>query len=100
MMKKKKLLFHIAVFGVVALFTGFISYTTGTTIIQQDAQKTQAETDTPTDAKDTPVVKEKSCGCCEERKARVRELIRRARESRQRENNGEGKASINKGNGK
>ena len=55
---------------------------------------------TPADAKNTPVVKEKSCGCCAERKARVQELIRRARESKQRENNGEGKTSINKENGK
>ena len=100
MMKKRTLLLGIAALVVVALFACFISYTTGTTTTQEDLQKTQVETVTPTDAKDTPVVKEKPCGCCAERKARLQELIRRARESRQRENNVEVKTSSNKGNGK
>lgn len=99
-MKKRTLLFSIAGIAIVVLLVGFISYTTGTTTPQKDAEKTQTKTVTPTDVKDTPNVKEKSCSCCTERKARVKELIRRARESRQRENNIEVKASINKGNGK
>lgn len=99
-MKNRTLLFSIIGIVIAALLGGFISYTAGTTIPQQDAEKTQAGVGTPTDAKDTPAVKEKSCDCCAERKARVKELIRKARESRQRENNVEVKASINKGNGK
>ena len=85
---------------VAALLVGFISCTTGTTTAQENAQKTQMETTAPAETIDTQAVKKESCGCCAERKARVRELIRRARESRQRENNVEVKASINKGNGK
>ena len=113
-MKKRTLLFGIAGLVAVALFAGFISYTTGTTTAQENAQKTQVETTTaqenaqktqvettaPAETTDTQALKKESCGCCAERKARVRELIRRARESRQRENNVEVKASINKGNGK
>ena len=99
-MKKRTLLFGIAGLVAVALFAGFISYTTGTTTAQEDAQKTQVETTAPAETTDTQALKKESCGCCAERKARVRDLIRRARESRQRENNVEVKASINKGNGK
>ena len=99
-MKKRTLLFGIAGLVAVALFAGFISYTTGTTTAQEDAQKTQVETTAPSETTDTQTLKKESCGCCAERKARVQDLIRRARESRQRENNVEVKASINKGNGK
>ncbi len=99
-MKKRHILFSIAGIVVAALLVSFITYTAGTTTPQQDTEKTRTETVTTANAKDTPTVKGKSCDCCSERKARVQELIRRARENKQRENNVEVKASINKENGK
>lgn len=86
-MKKKHLLFGIAVLVAAALLVGFINYTTDTPDTDKATRKTEIKTNAPTETTDTPVVKKESCTCCAERMARLREHIQKARERKQRENN-------------
>lgn len=86
-MKKKHLLFGIAVLVAAALLVGFINYATDIPDTDKVTQKTQVKTNVPAETTDTPVVKKKSCTCCADRMARLQEQIRKARERKQRENN-------------
>lgn len=86
-MKKKNLLYSLAILGLIALIAGVISYATKMRPPQTDFSTTPVEqTATPvtsTEPETTPAVKKKSCGCCAERIARLQEHIRKARERRQ-----------------
>ena len=86
-MKKTRLLFGIVVLVAAALLAGFINYATDTSDTDKATQKAQVKTNAPTETPNTSVVKKKSCACCAERMARLREQIRKARERKQRENN-------------
>ena len=86
-MKKTRLLFGIVVLVAAALLAGFINYATDTSDTDNATQKAQVKTNASTETPNTPVVKKKSCDCCAERMARLREQIRKARERKQRENN-------------
>lgn len=95
-MKKIAVLYSIILIVGVALILGINHWTTvshqmPTSIQQPSIEKGNVVSDTsipkagtPTDA---PTVKKKSCDCCAERMARLREQIRKARERKQRENN-------------
>ena len=95
-MKKKHLLFGIAVLVVAALLVGFINYAN----TDKATQRTQEKINAPAETTDTPVVKKKLCSCCAERMARLQEQIRKARERKQRENNIVVKDTASTGNAK
>ena len=99
-MKKTHLLFSIAVLVAAALLAGFINYATDTPDTDKATQTTQVKTNAPAETTDTPAVKKKSCDCCAERMARLRERIQEARERKQRENNIAVKDSASTENGK
>lgn len=99
-MKKTHLLFGIAVLVAAALIAGFINYTSDTSNTDNATEKTRVKTDAPAETTDTPIVKKKSCSCCVERMARLREQIRKTRERKQRENNVAVKDATNTENGK
>jgi len=101
-MKKTLLLFSIAVLVVVVLLAGFINYITDTPVTEKSTQKTQIKTNTSAETINTPAVsvKKKPCACCDERMARLREQIQKARERKKRENNTAVKGSTSTGNGK
>lgn len=87
-MEKRLFFYSIAMLAVIALIVDVISSATerhptqtgfSTTLVEQSATSvTSKEGQTP-----SPAVKKKSCGCCAERMARLREQIRKARERRQ-----------------
>ncbi len=80
-MKKIYLFYCIVTLAIIALGLGVISYATQTRDTQTPQQ--QARVETPTPASTTqPTVKKKSCDCCAERIARLKEQIRKARERR------------------
>ena len=95
-MKKIAVLYSITLIVGVVLILGINHWTTTSHQIPTSIQQPSIEKDnvvsdtsvpkagTPTN---TPAVKKKSCDCCAERMARLREQIRKARERKQRENN-------------
>lgn len=99
-MKKTYLLLGIAVLAGAALLAGFINYATDTPATDKTPLKTQVKTDAPAEMTDTPAVKKKSCSCCAERMARLREHIQKARERKPRENNIAVPDATSTGNGK
>lgn len=84
-MKKKNLLYGLAILSVIALVAGVISYATEVRLTQTDFSTTPVEQTTAsvTSTETGPAVKKKACGCCADRIARLQEQIRKARERRQ-----------------
>ena len=80
-MKKMPLLYCIVALAIIALGVGVISYATQTRDTQTPQQQALLGTPTPTSTTQ-PTVKKKSCGCCDERIARFKEQVRKARERR------------------
>lgn len=99
-MKKTHLLFGIVVLVAAALLAGFINYATDTPDTDKTTQKTQVKTNEPAETTDTPIVKKKSCACCADRMARLREQIRKARQRKHHESKITVKDAANTRNGK
>lgn len=74
-MKNKFLLYSFALLAVTAFLMGVISYATESRFIQQVKTPTSTE-------QAAGSAKKKTCGCCAERSARIREQIRKAHERR------------------
>ena len=93
-MKIKYSLYSIAALLVGILLAGVASYTTdalhSNTTKKQPSMKLTA---TPTRTA-TLTVREKNCGCCTERMARLQEQIRKARERKQAAQRAEAKALV------
>ena len=95
-MKKIIILYSITFIVGIALILGINHWTTATHQVPASTQQPSIEKDnvgsdtsisktsTPTAM---PIVKKKPCDCCDERMARLREQIQKARQRKQRENN-------------
>lgn len=83
-MSKRHLLYGIMAIAIVGILAVVIGYTTDSRPAQTIEQSGAVNTSIPAAAKtstatDTSTVKEKSCGCCAERKARLEKKIQAAR---------------------
>ncbi len=83
-MKNTGFAYGIAVLVLLAILAAFIAYATDRLPPRVPKQHPSAETVVPTKTPPS-AVKEKSCGCCAERKERIRKRIQEARERRQRD---------------
>lgn len=77
-MKRKRILYSLAILTLIALFTVVIRATTDRHSATQPKQKAPVVKNIAAEKKND--VKEKSCDCCQERMARARERIRKARQ--------------------
>lgn len=86
-MKKKNLLYSLAILALIALIAGVISYATEMRPTQRETQQVPVASsktpETSTETETATAVKKKACGCCAERIARLQQQIRKARKHRQ-----------------
>lgn len=83
-MKKAHFLYGIAVLTAVGILVSFMGYATRTYPTPVPEEQAPAEITIATPAETTtPAVKKKSCSCCAERIARLREQYRKLRARRQ-----------------
>ena len=83
-MNKRHFLYGIMAIAIVGILAVLIGYTTDSRSAQTIEQSAAVNTPIPAEAKtptatDTSTVKEKSCGCCAERKTRLEKKIQAAR---------------------
>lgn len=81
-MKDTHFLYGIAILAVFGITVVFVGYATDTLRMHSPKPQAPAATIVPT-VTTTPIGKKKSCGCCSERLARIREIIKQARKHKQ-----------------
>ena len=83
-MKKTHLLYSIAALAVFGILASVMGYATKTYLTPVPEEQAPEETTITTPAEmTTPAVKKKTCSCCNERIARLREQHRKLRARRQ-----------------
>lgn len=81
-MKDTCFLYSIAILAVFGIAVVFVGYATDTLPMHSPKPQASAATIAP-EVTTTLIVKEKSCGCCSEWLARIREMIKKARKHKQ-----------------